>query len=79
MGGRYIYLSLLSTSPAKNVLFLHTQMYCCLWLRCLQWKQKHFLKNIKPRLDEEQRSTDETDSETSTVKIEASVIHVVEY
>jgi len=31
-----------------------SQMYCCVWLRWLHWKQKHFLDDVKSRKDEEE-------------------------
>ena len=45
-------------------------MYCCVWWRCLRWKQTHFLIAIKPRLDQEKRYGNS--SSATTVKFEVS-------
>ena len=50
-------------------MFISIQLYCCVWLRYLHWKQQRFLEGIAPQVEQEVPTVERAKREVTNMLI----------
>ena len=51
-----------------NTMFISIQLYCCVWLRYLHWKQQRFLEGIGPQVEQEMPTVERVKREVTNLQ-----------